>query len=343
MTDYEETYAAYYDYRATGLEGDVQFYVAEAQKAGSPVLELGCGTGRILIPVAQAGVAITGLDLSVPMLDIARRKVAGLDATTRGRIELAEGDMRRFALGRRFNLEGRKPRRDIHAKRLRLEDLERLRLELGVRRWMLFGGSWGSTLALAYAQAYPGAVSGLVLRGLFLASDDEVAWFVTGMNRFLPEAWSAFAADVDDQSCGGLLRHYHARVAMNDVAAAGRWNAWESSVMAVGEAPAASPGADTDAALGRVRIQLHYLIHGCFLVPGQLLRELERLNRLPAILVQGRRDLVCPPGTAYTVARRWPGAQLRMVEEGGHSSMHPAMAHALVQATQDMQRLVAPK
>ncbi len=104
MSDYERTYAAYYDYRATGLEGDVQFYVAEAQTAGSPVLELGCGTGRILIPVAQAGVAITGLDLSVPMLDIARRKVAGLDAATRGRIELAEGDMRRFALGRRFNL-----------------------------------------------------------------------------------------------------------------------------------------------------------------------------------------------------------------------------------------------
>ncbi len=223
-----------------------------------------------------------------------------------------------------------------------LDDLERLRLELGVQRWMLFGGSWGSTLALAYAQAYPGAVSGLVLRGLFLASDDEVTWFVTGMSRFLPEAWSAFAADVDDQSCAGLLRHYHARVAMNDVAAAGRWNAWESSVMAVGEAAAASLAPDMGAALGRVRIQLHYLINGCFLAPGQLLRELERLGRLPAILVQGRRDLVCPPGTAYTVARRWPGAQLRMVEEGGHSSMHPAMARALVQATQDMQRLVAP-
>jgi SAM-dependent methyltransferase len=104
MSDYEQAYAALYEYRATGLEGDVQFYVEEAQRAGSPVLELGCGTGRILIPVAQAGLAITGLDLSVPMLDIARRKVAALDSAPRSRIELVEGDMRRFSLGRRFQL-----------------------------------------------------------------------------------------------------------------------------------------------------------------------------------------------------------------------------------------------
>jgi SAM-dependent methyltransferase len=104
MSDYAQAYATLYEYRATGLDGDVQFYVAEAQRAGSPVLELGCGTGRILIPVAQAGVAVTGLDLSVPMLDIARRKVAALDADTQDRIELVEGDMRRFSLGRRFAL-----------------------------------------------------------------------------------------------------------------------------------------------------------------------------------------------------------------------------------------------
>jgi SAM-dependent methyltransferase len=104
MSDYEETYAAYYDYRATGLEGDVPFYVEEAQRAGSPVLELGCGTGRILIPVAQAGVEVVGLDLSRPMLTIARKKIAALEAETQRRIEVVEGDMRRFSLGRRFKL-----------------------------------------------------------------------------------------------------------------------------------------------------------------------------------------------------------------------------------------------
>jgi SAM-dependent methyltransferase len=104
MSDYEQADAALYDLRATGLEGDVPFYVEEAQKAGAPVLELGCGTGRVLIPVAQAGVNIVGLDLSAPMLDIAHRKVAALDATTQSRIQLLEGDMRRFSLGQRFRL-----------------------------------------------------------------------------------------------------------------------------------------------------------------------------------------------------------------------------------------------
>jgi proline iminopeptidase len=222
-----------------------------------------------------------------------------------------------------------------------VSDLERLRHELGIDRWLLFGGSWGSTLALAYAQAHPRAVSGLVLRGLFLASADELTWFLTGLSRFLPEAWSAFASGSEDQSSAGLLRHYHERVVLDDVAAAGRWNAWESAVMAVGEAPPAFPAADL-ATLARVRVQLHYLVNGCFLAPGQLLHGLERLSGLPALLVQGRRDLVCPPSTAYTIARHWPGAQLRVVEEGGHSSMHPAMARTLVQAMQDMKRLIAP-
>jgi len=223
-----------------------------------------------------------------------------------------------------------------------LIDLERLRLQLDIQQWLLFGGSWGSTLALAYAQAHREAVSGLVLRGLFLASEDEVAWFVTGLRRFLPEAWSRFAAYSDDQSCSGLLRHYHQRVAMDDLEAAASWSAWESAVMAVGEASSALPAADT-ATLARARVQLHYLVHSCFLAPAQLLHGLERLRGLPAIVVQGRRDLVCPPGTAYTVARQLPGAQLRIVEEGGHSPMHPAMAQALVQATGDMKRLIAPK
>jgi len=220
-----------------------------------------------------------------------------------------------------------------------LSDIERLRAELRVERWLLFGGSWGSTLALAYAEQHRTAVSGLVLRGLFLGSDDEVEWFALGLRRFLPEAWSAFAAGAEDQSCAALLRHFHEQVMQGDAAAAARWNAWESAVMAVGEVPSSAAGIPSPP-VARVRIQLHYLVNSCFLAPGQLLRGLERLRMLPAILVQGRRDLACPPGTAYTVAQQWPEAQLRMVEEAGHSSMHPAMARALVQATQDMKELV---
>jgi proline iminopeptidase len=229
------------------------------------------------------------------------------------------------------------PRGEVHANTTPhlVEDLERLRRLLGIERWLLFGGSWGSTLALAYSQEHPGAVTGLVLRGLFLASDEEVAWFLTGLRHFLPEAWDAFAAGAEDSSAAGLLRHYSARMELDDEAAAARWTAWESAVMSVGELSSAAASADASA-LARVRIQLHYLVNRCFLMPGELLRGMERLRPLPAILVQGRRDLVCPPGTAYTLRGRWPGAELRIVEEGGHSAMHPAMARALVQATQDM-------
>ena len=220
-------------------------------------------------------------------------------------------------------------------------DLERLRTELGIERWLLFGGSWGATLALAYAQAHPDVVGGMVLRGLFLASEDEVAWFLTGLRRFLPEAWSAFADGAEDKSAAGLLRYYQDRMTRNDDAAAQRWNAWESAVMAVGEAPAASNGAEMGA-LARVKIQLHYLVNGCFLAPDQLLRGLGRVARLPVILVQGRRDLVCPPIAAYTLREQWSSVQLRMVEDGGHSGMHPGMARALIQATQDMKERLSP-
>ena len=220
-------------------------------------------------------------------------------------------------------------------------DIERLRQALGIERWMMFGGSWGCTLALAYAQTHSAAVAGFILRGVFLASIGEVEWFLTGLRRFLPEAWTRFSAGAEDLAAAGLLRFYRERMAVDDEMAARSWTAWESAVMAVGEAAATSQV--DSSALARVRVQVHYLVNECFLAPRQLFEGLKRLDGLPAIIVQGRRDLVCPPATAYTLAERWPGAQLRMIEEGGHSAMHPAVARALVQATQDMkERLTAP-
>lgn len=226
-----------------------------------------------------------------------------------------------------------------------IADLERLRQHLGISRWMLFGGSWGSTLALAYAQAYPAQVSGMVLRGLFLATRAEVDWFAEGLRRFVPEAWAHFAADAPSVGARELLRHYVEHVLGSDrtaaLRAARRWNAYEGALMAVGEAPSpASPHSDDDTILDRVRVQLHYLAADCFLAPGQLLRAMPALARIPAILVQGRRDLVCPPATAYTVQEAWPSALLRIVEDGGHSAAHPAMAAALVRATEDMKTLL---
>jgi len=222
---------------------------------------------------------------------------------------------------------------------LLVDDLERLRAHLEITGWVLFGGSWGSTLALAYAQSHPEVVNGCVLRGLFLGSDREVEWFVTGLRRFLPEAWDAFVDGAPEQSADGLVRYFGALLegpGSAAVDAAVRWNNWESAVLAVGETPSTSSVLDQAVTLDRVRIQLHYLVHRCFLAPDQLIDGIGRLRGVPAILVQGRRDLACPPVTAYRVAKAWPGALLRVVEGAGHSAMHPLLSQALIQALQEL-------
>ena len=225
-----------------------------------------------------------------------------------------------------------------------VDDLERLRQHLGIERWLVFGGSWGSTLALAYAQTHPERVSALVLRGLFLASKSELTWYLEGLRHFLPEAWHQFAEAVTQPTSAKLLAYYDVRIGAGDRDAARRWAAYENATMAVGETagavPAAGQNADDTALLARVRVQLHYLVNECFLEPGALLDRVGRIKHLPAILVQGRRDLACPPITAYALKQAWPALELRMVEDGGHSAMHPAMSTALVQATQQMKLLL---
>jgi proline iminopeptidase len=225
-----------------------------------------------------------------------------------------------------------------------VEDLERLRRHLEVERWLVFGGSWGSTLALAYAQAHPERVSGLVLRGLFLASRAEMRWYLEGLRHFLPEAWQPLTEGIAQPTSAKLVAHYGARVQAGDREAARRWAAYESAVMAVGEVPVAATGAapstDDNALTARMQVQLHYLVNDCFLGPGALLEGVARIEHLPAILVQGRRDMACPPITAYALKQAWPALQLQMIEEGGHSAMHPAMSAALVQATEYMKTLL---
>jgi proline iminopeptidase len=217
-----------------------------------------------------------------------------------------------------------------------VEDVERLRRHLGIERWLLFGGSWGSTLALACAIRRPETVAGLVLRGVFLASRAEVRWYLCGMRRFLPDAWQEFAGDAGTE----VVAHYRALLDHPDpaiaLAAARRWSAYESRVMAPAEAVASGELAATEELLAHTRVQLHYLEHDCFLMPGELLDNLRRVETRPAIIVQGRLDMVCPPQTAFELAQRLPQAELRLVADGGHSALAPAIARALCQATADM-------
>lgn len=210
-----------------------------------------------------------------------------------------------------------------------LADIERLRQTLGVDHWLLFGGSWGSTLSLAYAIAHPDRVAGMVLRGVFLASDAEVAAYLS----VLPQAWG--------ESPGtSIVEHCRALVEKGDLAAARRWWDYESRVMALAEPSGAGAGPPTEELLASVQVQLHFLAHRCFLRPDELLDSLPRLRALPVIIVQGASDLICPPDAAQAVAQRIPGSELRIVAGGGHSALQPAIATELCAATARMRDLL---
>jgi proline iminopeptidase len=223
-----------------------------------------------------------------------------------------------------------------------VEDIESLRRRLGVARWTLFGGSWGATLALAYATRHPGRVAAMVLRGVFLGSREEIRWYLESMKRFIPEAWAQFAQGEPD-----LLGACHRQVCHPDPAvalpAARRWYDYEARTMSLGDAAAPTGAPPDDELLARVRVQVHYLAHDCFLRENELLDNLWRVPPVPTVIVQGRKDMVCPPSAALAVARGLPGAELQMVPGAGHSASQPAMAARLCEAVARIQaRLAAP-
>lgn len=220
-----------------------------------------------------------------------------------------------------------------------ITDMEKLRGMVGVERWLLFGGSWGSTLALAYGQNHRHAVLGFVLRGVFLATQDEVEWYLYGLRRFVPEAWGRLAVALAPKEGEGLLEACDRRLVEGRpeeaLAAARAWGDYESALMALGESDRATLATADDAALARARVQVHYLMHRCFLDQQPILTRLVPILALPAIIVQGRLDMVCPPSTAATLASRWLEAELRMVENAGHLAFNPNLASALVRALAD--------
>jgi len=225
-----------------------------------------------------------------------------------------------------------------------VDDIERLRTGLGVERWLLFGGSWGSTLALAYAQTHPERVDRLILRGIFLASHAELDWYFIGLRQFIPEAWHELWKVAPDRTWPELVRWYYANLYGSEAdAIAARWSAFETAVMSIGEGlPMAPPATAGAALLARARVQVHYLAHDCFLRPRQLLDDMPRIAHLPATLLHGRQDFVCPPSTAYDLAQRWPQARLTYVEQAKHASSHPALERELIaaaDAARDIERV----
>jgi proline iminopeptidase len=220
-------------------------------------------------------------------------------------------------------------------------DIEALRRHLGIERWLVFGGSWGATLALAYATSHAGAVSAMVLRGIFLGSRAEIDAYLYALRGELPQAWASFTAAVEGAE---LLSAYHRAIHGDDRSAALRaaqaWSDWEHAVMSLGAAP--SPNLNTGGlALARARVQTHYLIQECFLAPGQLLAAVPQLRSIPCRIVQGRQDRVCPPAAAIALAALWPQCRLEIIEDGGHSPFTPSMCKPLMKAVAALQQRLA--
>lgn len=213
-----------------------------------------------------------------------------------------------------------------------VSDLEIVREALGIPAWIVFGGSWGSLLALAYAQIYPERVLGLVLRGIFLGSQAEIASYVGGENPGAHQAWHAFARAMGKMPTGDLLAECAARVLGDDALEADRaCRAWLDYERALLDEPPLDRAPD-GRALAKVRIQMHYLTRNCFLMPGQLLAGVERLRHIPAAIVQGLADPVCPPKSADALHHAWPEATWFPVSNAGHGGLSPPIARACIKA-----------
>ena len=218
-------------------------------------------------------------------------------------------------------------------------DIEALRWHLGIERWLLFGGSWGSTLALAYAQAHPDRVSGCVLRGVFLGRPAEVEWFLHGVAAVFPDAHAAFVGHLPEAERGDLLGAYLRRLTHPDpgvhMPAARAWSVYEGSCSTLLPSPdTVASFAQDRTALGLARIEAHYFVHDLFLPPGGLLAGMGLIGNIPAEIVQGRYDMVCPACTAFELAAAWPAARLTVVPDAGHSALEPGVRRALVAAVE---------
>lgn len=219
-------------------------------------------------------------------------------------------------------------------------DIERLRQHLGIARWQVFGGSWGSTLALAYAQTHPQVVTELVLRGIFMLRRWELEWFYQeGASRLFPDAWDHYLAAIPMVERHDLISAYHRRLTSDDEAvrldAARAWSVWEAATSFLHQDPQFMQSHEDPAfALAFARIECHYFVNGGFFeVEDQLLRDAHRLHGIPGVIVHGRYDVVCPLANAWDLHKAWPQARLEISPSSGHSGFETENVDALVRAT----------
>jgi len=227
-----------------------------------------------------------------------------------------------------------------------IDDLERLRRHLGIERWLVFGGSWGSTLALAYAEAHPERCLGLVLRGIFLCRESEIDWFLYGLRHIFPEPWERFVGFLPPAERGDVLRSFHRRLIDPDPAihmpAARAWSVYEGSCSTLlPSRETVDHFAGDVVALGLARMEAHYFVHDIFLPENALLERVRHLHSIPGVIVQGRYDVVCPIASAHDLVAAWPEVEYHVVPDAGHSVWEPGTCAALVAACERFKRRLA--
>jgi proline iminopeptidase len=222
-----------------------------------------------------------------------------------------------------------------------VSDMEALREHLGIQRWQVFGGSWGSTLALAYAEKHPDRVSELILRGIFTLRRRELEWFYQegGASRLFPDAFDHYLAVIPPEERGDMMQAYYKRLTGKDeavrVRAAKAWSLWEAVTSTLRPSPEMKASMSKDEfALAFARIECHYFVNGGFFErDNQLLEDAKRIRHIPGILVQGRYDVVCPMETAWALHKAWPEAEMYVAQTSGHSAFEPEIVHHLIAAT----------
>lgn len=234
-----------------------------------------------------------------------------------------------------------------------VKDLESLRQHLNIASWHVFGGSWGSTLALAYATQFPQYVVSLSLRGIFLSRQSELNWFLGEIKQFYPDVWQTLLDYLPTEEQGDVLTAFENRIASEDIyishPAAVAWNNYESSIMRLDPAsakqsstvkqPAEENPDEQFADIARARVQIHYIRHLCFIDGEAILQKAGQLANIPTVIVQGRYDMVCPPETSWLLSRAMPHAEYIIVQDAGHSAMEPGIISALVGATEKFKAL----
>ena len=232
-----------------------------------------------------------------------------------------------------------------------IADINQIRETLNIKQWHVFGGSWGSTLALAYALAFPQHVTSLILRGIFLSRTSELNWFLGDVAHFYPEVWHALTSYLPSEERSNVLNAYRNRIFNDDetvnVPAAQQWNAFENAIMRLIPKEGSSveePNKEQDAIeVARARVQIHYIAHDCFVDGVAMLNDCIKLAHIPTIIVQGRYDMVCPPKSAWELSQAMPHAEFHIIQDAGHSAMEISVTSALIAATEKFKSLQSNK